>query len=96
MYSVQMEREFTEAVFHILNDSRACWTVHDDKLERGSFLFWAIDEKRRGVRLTLLPTEHALAAPERPDMHFPLTAGTVFPELNITLDEYERGLYNGV
>ena len=22
--------------------------------------------------------------------------GTVFPELNITLDEYERGLYNGV
>jgi hypothetical protein len=25
-----------------------------------------------------------------------MRAGTVFPELNITLDEYERGLYNGV
>ena len=22
-------------------------------------------------------------------------AGTIFPELNITIDEYERGLYNG-
>lgn len=25
-----------------------------------------------------------------------MRAGTVFPELNITLDEYERGLYTGV
>lgn len=25
-----------------------------------------------------------------------MRAGTVFPELNITLDKYERGLYNGV
>lgn len=25
-----------------------------------------------------------------------MRAGTVFPELNLTLDEYERGLYNGV
>ncbi len=24
-----------------------------------------------------------------------LSAGTIFPELNITIDEYERGLYNG-
>lgn len=24
-----------------------------------------------------------------------LANGTVFPELNITIDEYERGLYNG-
>ena len=80
-YDLLLEREFTEAVFHILNDSRACWTVHDDKLERGSFLFWAIDENRRGVRLTLLPTEHALAAPERPDMHFPLTAQTLIAAL---------------
>lgn len=24
-----------------------------------------------------------------------LQAGTIFPELNITIDEYERGLYNG-
>ncbi|MGN1339652.1 MAG: spore coat associated protein CotJA [Oscillospiraceae bacterium] len=24
-----------------------------------------------------------------------LKAGTIFPELNITMDEYERGLYNG-
>lgn len=25
-----------------------------------------------------------------------LTLGTVFPELNLTIEEYERGLYNGV
>lgn len=24
-----------------------------------------------------------------------LQAGTIFPELNITIDEYERGLFNG-
>ncbi len=24
-----------------------------------------------------------------------LKAGTIFPELNITIDEYERGLWNG-
>ncbi|MBP1580015.1 MAG: spore coat associated protein CotJA [Oscillospiraceae bacterium] len=24
-----------------------------------------------------------------------LNAGTIFPELNITLEEYERGLFNG-
>ena len=24
-----------------------------------------------------------------------LKAGTIFPELNLTIDEYERGLYNG-
>ncbi len=24
-----------------------------------------------------------------------IKAGTIFPELNITIDEYERGLYNG-
>lgn len=24
-----------------------------------------------------------------------LQAGTIFPELNITIEEYERGLYNG-
>lgn len=25
-----------------------------------------------------------------------MRAGSIFPELNITIDEYERGLYNGV
>lgn len=24
-----------------------------------------------------------------------MKVGTIFPELNITVDEYERGLYNG-
>ena len=24
-----------------------------------------------------------------------LCAGTIFPELNLTIDEYERGLWNG-
>ena len=24
-----------------------------------------------------------------------LMAGTIFPELNLTIDEYERGLFNG-
>lgn len=26
---------------------------------------------------------------------FALSAGTIFPELNLTIEEYERGLYNG-
>lgn len=25
-----------------------------------------------------------------------IRTGTIFPELNITIDEYERGLYSGV
>ncbi len=73
-HDLLLERELTQAAFHVLNDSRACWTVRGNRLERGSFLFWAIDEKKQGVRLTLLPEECALAAPERPNMYFPLTA----------------------
>lgn len=30
------------------------------------------------------------------DPEMAMRAGTIFPELNITIDEYERGLYNGV
>ena len=42
---------------------------------------------------------YAYVPPPRMDKEYPtnkaLQAGTIFPELNITMDEYERGLYNG-
>mgnify|MGYP002772635428 CR=1 FL=1 len=42
---------------------------------------------------------YAYVPPQRMDKVYPpnkaLQAGTIFPELNITIDEYERGLYNG-
>ena len=42
---------------------------------------------------------YAYVPPQRMDKVYPpnkaLKAGTIFPELNITLEEYERGLYNG-
>lgn len=30
------------------------------------------------------------------DLETAMRAGTIFPELNIMIDEYERGLYNGI
>lgn len=42
---------------------------------------------------------YAYVPPQRMDKVYPpnkaLQAGTIFPELNITIEEYERGLYNG-
>lgn len=42
---------------------------------------------------------YAYVPPQRMDKVYPpnkaLQAGTIFPELNITMDDYERGLCNG-
>lgn len=42
---------------------------------------------------------YAFVPVQRMDKVYPpnkaLKAGTVFPELDITIDEYERGLFNG-
>lgn len=42
---------------------------------------------------------YAYVPPQRMEKVYPpnkaLKAGTVFPELNIPIDEYERGLFNG-
>ncbi len=42
---------------------------------------------------------YAYVPPQRMEKVYPpnkaLRSGTIFPELNITIDEYERGLYNG-
>ena len=80
-HDLLLEREVTEAVFHALNHARGCWTIRENRLDRGSFLFWAIDTKRRGVRLTLHPEANALTAPGRTDMLFPLTARTLIAAL---------------
>lgn len=80
-HDLLLEPEFTKAVFHELNGARACWTIHGGRPEKGTFLFWAIDRKRQGGRLTLLSEEHALAAPERPGVFFPLTARTLIAAL---------------
>ena len=49
-------------------------------------------DKHRRIGYTYVPFQRLgkLYDPETA-----LRAGTIFPELNITLDEYERGLYNG-
>lgn len=42
---------------------------------------------------------YAYVPTQRMDKVYPpnkaLSAGTIFPELNITIDEYERGLFSG-
>ena len=81
VHDLLLEPDLTEALLHTLNNARACWTIHGNRLEKGSVLFWGIDTKRRGVRLTLLPRKNALTAPERPDMLFPLTARTLMTAL---------------
>lgn len=81
VHDLLLERELTEAAFHALNHARGCWTIRENRLERGSFLFWAIDTKRQGVRLTLHPEANALTAPGKTDMLFPLTARTLIAAL---------------
>lgn len=48
---------------------------------------------------TLRKPGYAYVPPQRMDKVYPpnkaLQAGTIFPELNITIEEYERGLFNG-
>lgn len=82
-----LEPELTQAVFHALNGSRACWTLGEDPKStgaaKGTFLFWAVDEQKRGVRLTLLAEEHALAGtnpagqPDPAAPRFPLKASAL-------------------
>lgn len=51
------------------------------------------DKKKFRPGYAFVPFQHMgkLLTPEAA-----LMAGTVFPELNLTIEEYERGLYNGV
>lgn len=76
-HDILLEPELTETVFHTLNGARACWTMREDRPERGSFLFWGLDEKGRGVALRPDLGKRALIAPRRPDMRFELESDTL-------------------
>ena len=72
-HALLLEPELTKAVFHALNGARACWSIQEDEPPmRGSFLFWGLDEKGRGVPLRPDFRERALISPRRPDMRFAL------------------------
>lgn len=73
-HDLLLEPELTRAVFHTLNGERACWTCGGHAETKGTFLFWAVDSNKRGVRLTLLAEEHALVGTDQagqPDLSGP-------------------------
>ena len=74
MHDIVLEPQLCEAIFRCLNGYRSCWTAEGDQITRGSFLFWAMDEKGRGHALLPDFAAHELYAPRRPDLRFRLEA----------------------
>lgn len=72
VHDLLLEPELTKAIFHTLNGARACWSMGGDIPPRGSFLFWGLDEKGRGIALYPDPECRTLFAPRRPDMRLEL------------------------
>ncbi|MDO5536989.1 MAG: hypothetical protein Q4F72_05635 [Desulfovibrionaceae bacterium] len=78
IHDLVLEPELTRAVQAELNGARSCWTLREKTgeeepgLARGSFLFWALDEKKAGLRLMLHPREHSLVCPDRPELKIAL------------------------
>ena len=76
VHALVLERELAQAVFSALNGERACWT-QGGGTGRGTFLFWAVNEKRRGVGLTLSSDGRTLVFVEGGEPYLPLTAQAV-------------------
>lgn len=76
IYTVLFEPEFTKAIFHALNHQRACWQI-TDKIEKGTFLFWAVDGQKHSRRLTYNAKKHSVECPQHPELSFALTPETV-------------------
>jgi len=85
-YRLLLEPVLTEAIWHQLNGVRACWTIDTTgQLLRGSFLFWALDEKGRGLALRMeerSPSDRTLVAVQRPETRFALEARSLQDALN--------------
>lgn len=67
----------TAAVFAGLNGARGCWTHTREGMERGTFLFWAVDERKYGNRLIYDPQEHSLHNQDNPGQRFSLNAEAI-------------------
>lgn len=76
IYTILFEPEFTKTIFHKLNHKRACWQI-TDRIEKGTFLFWAIDEQKHSRRLTYNPQKHCVENPQNPAQSFALTPESV-------------------
>ena len=79
--SLLLEPELTRAVFRALDGARACW-AHGKEAMKGTFLFWSVNEKRRGVGLTLSQDGRSLVPVERGGSVLPLTAEAVTQALS--------------
>lgn len=77
VYCIIAEKELTQAVYRELDNARACWSLNNGTVEKGSFLFWAVDEKKQHRKLSYLPAEHALVCAENPKLVFPLKADVI-------------------
>lgn len=71
-HNLLLEPALTEEIFHTLNGARSCWTLKEGQAGRGTFLLWALDEKKRGVALRPDFAKRELLAPFRPDIRFKL------------------------
>lgn len=71
------EKELTKEIYFLLDSTRSCWTVENEQIKKGSFLFWAVDEKKRSLRLNYSQEKNALFCPENPKLFFPLNAQTI-------------------
>ncbi len=72
VHDLLLEPALTEEIFRTLNGARSCWTLNEGQAGRGTFLLWALDEKKRGVALRPDFAKRELLAPSRPDIRFKL------------------------
>jgi len=94
IHDLLLEPALTLALFRELNGTRGCWTVGTDRrMEKGSFLFWAVDAKQRGQPLTLAQDGRTLVCPDRSGLSFSLSmpeladalrAGRLLPSLYLS------------
>lgn len=94
------EPQLTGALYARLNGERACWTHTQNGMERGTFLFWAINEKKQGERLCYSEKEHTLCGGGQEfslnarDLTAALREGKILPSLYLAfmLTAAARGL----
>lgn len=77
VYRIIAEKELTQAVYRELDNARACWSLNNGLVEKGSFLFWAADENKQHRKLSYSPAEHALVCAENPKLFFPLRTDVI-------------------
>lgn len=68
IHRLLMEPSLTAAVWEELDGQRACWERDGmGRIQRGTFLFWGVDEKGRALALAPSPDFRELVAVRRPE-----------------------------